>query len=66
MRSVLGSHYFKVAVGSNVNHYTHGYKPYRFLAEALIDFLLDDRPCTMRDPRGRAQERPARVKIVVA
>jgi predicted transcriptional regulator len=58
MRSVLGSHYFNVAVGSNVNHYTHGYKPYRFLAEALIDFLLDDRPCTMRDPRGRAQERP--------
>jgi hypothetical protein len=58
MRSVLGPRYFNVAVGSNVNHYTHAYKPYRFLAEALIDFLLDERPCTLRDPKGRAQERP--------
>lgn len=58
MRRVLGPRYFKVAVGSNVNHYTHAYKPYRFLAEALIDCLLDDQPCALRDAKGLAQERP--------
>jgi hypothetical protein len=38
MHSVLGPRYFNVAPGSNVKHYTNGYKPYRFLAEALVDF----------------------------
>ena len=57
-RSVLEARYFRVVPGSNVEHYTNGYKPYRLLAEALIDFLLNDQPCTLRDPRGRAQERP--------
>jgi len=49
MRKVLANKYFDVIVGSNVNRYTHAYTPYKFLAEGLIDFLLDDKPSALRD-----------------
>ena len=61
MRKVLADKYFDVIVGSNVNRYTHAYTPYKFLAEGLIDFLLDDKPSALRDSKGRAQERPRQV-----
>ena len=68
-RSVLEARYFRVVPGSNVEHFTNGYKPYRLLAEALVDFLLDDQPCALRDAKGRAQERPRgpfRSRVVTA